>query len=473
MKLRIPVVLVLALLFAGFSRAAEKTTTLPKDLPPYGPLVPFHAPKAEVKKLVNGLTLWLVPRPGFPKVALVIAVRGGLASDPAARPGLSHLLMDTIDQGTRKRSAKQIAEELQAAGGDLSGFPEADYLLMATQVLASRTDASLTVLADILQNASFPASEVALAKRNAADTLRANEATPSFLAFRTLAKAMFGANPYSTISATQASITATTPEDLRREFARRFRPDQTVLVAVGDFNADAFEATVKKLLGSWKPPAQPAATLPPKPSGTNPHGVYLVSRPGSVQTTFMFGTFGPLRGAPDYAAARVANAIYGGMFGSRLILNIREDKGYTYSPGAFIQTYREAGVMVTRADVRNPVTGASLNEVDYELNRMATTSVSEDEMTHAERYLVGIQGFLFQSQESVARQLAAIWALDLPSEELGLEGERLEKVTVADVNHAARKYFPASRQTIVAVGEEKVVREQLEPFGLKIIPVAH
>src|SRR5207244_935552 len=168
------------------SRAAEKTTPLPRDLPPYGPLVPFHAPKAEIKKLANGLTLWLVPRPGFPKVALAIAVRGGLASDPVARPGLSTLLMDTINQGTRARTAKQIAEELQAAGGDLMGTSAADDLLMATHVLASKTEAALTVLADIVQNASFPASEVALAKRNAADRLRANESSPSFLASRAL-----------------------------------------------------------------------------------------------------------------------------------------------------------------------------------------------------------------------------------------------------------------------------------------------
>lgn len=461
-------ILAVAMTSAAISFAAEKEAPLPKDLPPYGTLVAFHAPHVEVRKLANGLTLWLVPRPGFPKVALVIAVRGGLAADPAARPGLSNLIMDTIDQGTGTRTAKQIAEELQATGGDLTGSPAADDLLLATDVLASKTDAALTVLADIIQNATFPASEVALAKRNAADTLRANEASPSFLARRALAKAIFGSNPYGTISATQASISATTPDELRREFVRRFRPDQAVIVAVGDFDADAFTATVGKLLGSWKAPGIAAAPPAPKPPAANPHGLYLVNRPGSVQTTFMLGTFGPLRGSPDYASAQVANAIYGGMFGSRLVLNIREDKGYTYSPGSFIQSYREAGTLVTRADVRNPVTGASLNEMDYELNRMATTSPSEDEMAHAQRYLVGIQGFLFQSQESVARQLATVWTLGLSEEELGLEGERLQKVTADEVTQAARKYFSASRQTIVAVGEEKVIREQLAPLGLSI-----
>ncbi len=473
MKLRITPVLLLAATSAAISVAADKEAPLPKDLPPYGTLVPFHAPQAQVKKLANGLTLWLVPRPGFPKVALVIAVRGGLASDPPARPGLSNLIMDTIDQGTRTRTAKQIAEELQAAGGDLTGAPAADDLLLATDVLASKANAALTVLADIVQNATFPADEVTLAKRNAADSLRQNEASPSFLARRALAKAIFGSNPYSVISPTQAAIAATTPDELRHEFARRFRPDQAVLVAVGDFDADGFTATVEKLLGNWKAPAVAALPPAPKPPAANPHSLYLVNRPGSVQTTFMLGAFGPLRGSPDYAPVQVANAIYGGMYGSRLILNIREDKGYTYSPGSFIQSYRQAGTLVTRADVRNPVTGASLNEMDYELNRMATTSPSDDEMTHAQRFLVGFQGFLFQSQESVARQLATVWALELSSEELGLEGERIPKVTAEEVSQAGRKYFSAARQTIVAVGEEKMIRELLAPLGLSIHPVTH
>src|SRR6266487_5229054 len=157
-------VMVLALSLAAVSRAAEKTTPLPKDLPPYGPLVPFHAPKAEIKKLDNGLTLWLVPRPGFPKVAFALAVRGGMAADPKDRAGLSQLLVATVDEGTKTRSAKQIAEELQAAGGDLSGDARADALLVTTEVLASKAEAALAVVADIFGNATFPDSEVELAK---------------------------------------------------------------------------------------------------------------------------------------------------------------------------------------------------------------------------------------------------------------------------------------------------------------------
>ena len=467
-SLRITLLFITALASARCSFAQGKEPQLPKGLPPYGPTVPFHAPQVEIKKLPNGMTLWLVPRPGFPKVALTFAVRGGMASDPADLPGISDLLTATLDQGTQTRNAKQIAEDIQAAGGDLTGDARADVVIVSTEVLAEDTGKALAVLADVFQNATFPESEVELAKRNAADDLRGEEADPGFLARRLLAREVFGSHPYSVISPTQESISKTQADELRKIFGQRFRPDQTLLVAVGDFHSDVFTALVEKVFGNWRAPQEPPLPAVAKPAEQNPHAVFFVERPGSVQTTFAIAAFGPVERDPDYAATEVANAIYGGMFGSRLIKNIREDKGYTYSPRAYLQTRSEAGVLQTGADVRNAVTGATLNEIDYELNRMATTAPTADEVERARRYLVGLQAIRLQSQGSVARQLATLWSYGLPPEELGLESERIQKVTPEDVEAAGRKYFPASRQTIIAVGEQKVIEDQLAPFGLAL-----
>ena len=171
------------LLLASFA-IAQKEVPLPKDLPAYGPEKPLATPSVKSATLDNGLTLWLVSEPGFPKVALTVAVRGGLATDPPDRPGLSELLSKTLDQGTRTRNAKQIAQELQAAGGDLNASASKDSLELSSVVLSSKVDNAITVLADILQNASFPDAEVTLAKRNLADELDQREAEPSFLAAR-------------------------------------------------------------------------------------------------------------------------------------------------------------------------------------------------------------------------------------------------------------------------------------------------
>jgi predicted Zn-dependent peptidase len=450
------------------AQAEQKKPELPKDLPPYGSLKTFQSPQVTIEKLSNGLTIWMVPRSGFPKVALSIAIRGGMAADPKGLPGLSELLLATLDQGTKTRTAKQIAEEFQAAGGDLSGNALADDLSLTTDVLASKLNLALATLADILQNATFLEGEVDLAKRNATDNLLANESEPGFLVRRALAKAMFGDHPYSIVSPTEESITKTKSLDLRNEYAQRFRPDQVLLVVVGDFSPAELMPAAEKIMGSWKAPAEQAIPAVPPPSPDHPHIIDLVERPNSVQTTFALATFGPTQRDSDFAAVQVAIAIYGGMFGSRLVNNIREDKGYTYSPGAFLQTRSQVGMFQTRADVRNAVTGASLNEIDYELNRMATTAPTEDEIANAQRYLVGVKAISLQSQQSVARQLATLWVYGLPPEELGAESEKVKQVTAGNVESVSRKYFPASRQTVVAVGEEKVVREQLAPFGLEV-----
>ncbi len=349
------------LLLAG--TALGQKAPLPKDLPAYGPETPLAAPAVKAVTLTNGLTVWMVSAPAFPKTALSMIVRGGLAADPADRPGLSDLLANTIDQGTKTRTAVQIAQELQGSGGDLGAQPSKDYILVSTSFLSSKTDKALTVFADVVRNATFPENEVVLAKRNAIDDLKQQEAQPSFLASRAMAKVLFGDNPYHVTGPTETSITATAPADLRSLYAERFRPDQALLVVVGDFDNDKILPEIKEQFESWKAPARAPLAAPAAFSVAPQHAIFVVPRSGSVQTTLRLGTIGPLRSAPDFEAATVANAIYGGTFGSRLVSNIREDKGYTYTPFASFQTYRAAGTLITGADVRNDVTGPTLNEI--------------------------------------------------------------------------------------------------------------
>jgi zinc protease len=465
-------VLKLIAIFALFASCAfaQKQAPLPKDLPPYGPEKTVEAPAVKISKLDNGLTVWLVSKPGFPKLSYAVAVRGGFAEDPKDRPGISELLSNTIDQGTKSRKAREIAEEFQGAGGDLSAAAYRDDIEVSTTILAGKAESAIAVLADVLQKATFPDDEVALAKKNLADSLQQQEADPSFLASRAVAKVLFGADPYHVISPTQESVAASTSADLRKIYAQRFRPDEAVFIAVGDFQNEKMLELVKANFGSWKTPAESpiveAARFNPVPT----HAVFLVERPGSVQTTIEFAAAGPLRSDPDYESAVVANAIYGGTFGSRLTLNIREDKGYTYSPFTALNSYRAAGDFISHADVRNAVTGATYNEMTYEMNRMVTTSPAPDELNQAKRFLVGIQAIRSQSRASVAGQLADLWVKNLPPEEIGIYGKKIAATTSDDVDAAAKKYFLASHAAIIAVGEGKVVREALAPFGIQIQP---
>jgi len=463
-------VLTAFLFFAAALVQGQKEHALPKELPPYGPVTAFSAPSVKTIQLENGLTIWMVSRAGFPKAAAVLAVRGGLAADPKDRPGLAEVLANALSQGTKTRSARQIAEQLQAAGGDLATQATQDSIIVSTSVLADKFEQALPVLADVVANASFPDAEVGIAKRSVSDSLSQEEAEPSFLAGRALAKEMFGDHPYSVIGPTHSAIDQTSPAELRREFARRFQPEQALLIVVGPFAGAETERALRKAFESWRGGQVEGVAETAKPEMQFARAVFFVPRPGSVQTTLRLAYAGPRRQDADYEAAETANAIFGGMFGSRLVLNIREDKGYTYSPFATLRTYREAGFQFTQADVRNAVTGAAFNEMNYELNRMATVPPTDTEMIQAKRYLVGLQAIGLQSGIGLASQLASLWIQGLPPEEIARHSEKLEKCTADDVSGAARKYFAAARSTVIAVGEEKVVQRELEPFGLEIRP---
>jgi predicted Zn-dependent peptidase len=262
-----------------------------------------------------------------------------------------------------------------------------------------------------------------------------------------------------------------TAAEVRSEFARRFRPDQALLVVVGDFDTVKMTALIKEKFGAWKAPATPVSSASFKPAHNPTHSIYFVPRPDSVQTTLVLAAPGPLRSDSDYEAAELANAIYGGTFSSRLTDNIREDKGYTYSPSSQIQTLRQAGIVRTQADVRNAVTGASFNEITYELNRLATTSPTEDELNKSKRFLLGIEALTLQSRSGVVFELASLWINGLPPDGIATFGKKVNATTSADVDAVAKKYFPGSRMTVIAVGEEKVVRDALAPFGLALEPV--
>jgi predicted Zn-dependent peptidase len=419
-------------------------------------------------KLDNGFSLWMAPVSGFPKIAFTFAARGGYAADPKELPGIAELLASTITQGTSQRSARQIAEELQACGGDLESRPRTDYLLLQTSVLSEKAEPALNLLADLIRNASFPDQEVEIAKRKAAATLEAQEAEAHFVARRALYRTLFGDHPYAIISATGQSIAKTTPADLKREYARRFRPSQSVLIVVGAFDPKAVEVSVRKNFESWTNPSSPSIPDVPALTPSRSNTVFYVPRANSVQTTFFIGAFAPTRTQSDYEAADLANTIYGGMFGSRLILNIREDKGYTYSPRAFVTPNKQAGVLITQADVRNAVTGPSFNEIAYELNRVATTAPEPGEVERAKRYSIGSLAVFLQPQASLGGVLADYWADSLTPKDLAAEGEKILNVSAEQIQEAGRKYFPMSHMTVIAVGDENALKTQLAPFGLEL-----
>jgi predicted Zn-dependent peptidase len=462
--------LVLAGLFAATTALVPNATVaaepppLPKDFPAFGADRPLPVPAIAKSTLPNGLAVCIVRRPAFPKVSAVLVVRGGGVADPAGMEGVSQLLASTLKEGTAKKTSRQIAEELQAIGGDLSVSAGPDAFTLRSSALATGTSRLLDLLAGVALSPAFPPAEVDLAKENALQELEAAEATPEYLASKAFLAAVYGDHPYHVYSASRETIGRTTPEILRKEHARRFRPDQALLVVAGDLDLAATKSVVAKAFGAWKGSGEPVAASPASPAARG-REIRLVDRPGSVQSTVVSGRPGPKVSDADWYDVLVANTIYADAFGSRLVRNIREEKGYTYSPAGAFTTRRVGSLLQLVADVRNEVTAATLLEVFYELDRMAATKPTADELAGAKRYQGGLYLLRNQIQASVAGTLARNWVNGLPPEALGEFVPKVNAVTADAVQAAGRRHFLSSTQTVVVVGDAKEVRPQLELFG--------
>ena len=449
---------------ASTKPVAHEPDPLPKDLPPYGAertLPPIHI---EQRTLANGLTVWVLPRAdGPPKIHYVLSVRGGLAADPTLQPGFSSMLASLLKEGAGARDALRIAQDLQSYGGDLQTDASVDGITLSMSGLASNAAKVITLLSDIALQPSFPDHEVELGKLNAVQALKASEADPDYLARRAMGRLVFDGHPYGRILPTEASILAIAPSLLHAEHDRRFRPDRALLVITGRIAPDAAFRLAESVFGDWRAEGRAMDGTPPVQPRSAPGHVF-VARDDSVQSAIRIGRPAIAADSPDYFPLLMANAVLGGGFSSRLMQNLREDKGYTYGAGSAVGAERAGGSVVAAANVRNDVTGAALAEFMREYAQLGSALVHENELELTKRFLAGGYLLLNQQQAQVASTLADYWLVGLPPQTLSDYVPKLQAVTAAQVQAMAKKYFAPKDQSIVVVGDAAVL-PQLKAYG--------
>jgi len=462
-KLMLASAISLALVPLASHAAADVKT--PAGMPAFGKEATIPAPKIAKQTLSNGLTVWVVPRQGLPRVDYVLALRGaGFGADSPNQAGFAAMLAGMLNEGTAKRDSRAIAEAAQAMGGEVGASPAADGIVLSANALASHAPGMLNLLAEIARTPSFPDNEVTLAKANALQALRVSETQPTFRAERAIKAAVYADHPYGRTDPTVASINAVDAALLRAEHAKRFRPERALLVVTGRISESEAMKLAQATFGDWKAsgpalPETPAAATAAKPARI------VLKREGSVQSTLRLGSPGIAASADDQIPLRLASTILGGGFSSRINTNLREEKGYTYGASAGARMSRVGGMMVGGADVRNEVTGAALSEYFNEYKRIGSELVSSKEMEMNKRYVAG--GYLLsnQLQRSVASTLASNWLVGLPPEFLGQYVPLIQKVSPEQVRTVAKKYFAPERQSIIVVGDPSKLDEQLKPYG--------
>src|SRR5687768_15459220 len=449
----------LVALFAVTAFAQQKTP------PPPGAARPLNLPKITEKKLANGLTVVLAPLPNVPKISSILTFRSATtATDRTARPGIPQIAATVANEGTDTRSSKQIKEELRSIGGILSIGSDTDSTTISASSLSEFSTRLFELMSDVAQHPSFPETEVKLAQENTIQQIRAGRASPGFLANERFQKAVFGNHPYSFVVPDEKSISALTRADLRAFVTRYYIPNTSHLIVVGDIDVDKTFAEIEKAFGSWKSGAAPADDNPSVPK-RDKRQIYFVNRPGSIQSAIYIGNVSIPRRDKDYFALRTADTIYGGSFYSRLTRNIRETKGYTYSPFSNSNTRAKSGALLAGAFVRNEVTGPTLLEIFYELDRMRVLPVSDEEVSAGKEYSTGNFSVELASQFGLAGRINTVYTFDLDKSFINDFRPKIEALTTADIQKAAAKYFDTYRAAIVIVGDWEKVKDQVTPFG--------
>ena len=436
-----------------------------KTPPPPGPARPLNLPKITEKKLPNGLTVVLAPLANVPKVSAILTFRAATtASDRQAHPGIAQIASSVASEGTDTRTSKQLKEELRSIGGSLSLGSDTDSTTMSASSLSEFSTKLFELMSDVTQHPSFPETEVKLAQENTIQQIRAGRADPGFLVNERFQKAVFGDHPYSFVVPDEKSISALTRADLRAFVTKYYIPNTSHLIVVGDINVDQTFAEIEKAFGSWKSGAAPPDENPPVPK-RDKRQIYFVNRPDSIQSAIYIGNVSIPRKDKDYFALRTADTIYGGSFYSRLTRNIRESKGYTYSPFSSSNTRAKTGAFLAGAFVRNEVTGPTLLEIFYELDRMRVLPVTDEELSAAKEYSTGNFSVELASQFGLAGRINTVYTYDLDKSFINDFRPKIEALTTADIQKAAARYFDTYRAAIVIVGDWEKVKDQVTPFG--------
>ena len=337
--------------------------------------------------------------------------------------------------GTEAHDRSQLATELQSLGAGLSANIDNDRLALVGSVLAPNLKQLLALLAEVIHTASYPKREVSGERDRLVDELAIARSQPAVLAREALLARLYGKHPYAVEIPSPEALEAITAKQLRTLHERAVSPKGAVLTLVGDLRPAAALDAVEAALGGWS--GRAAKPMPKLPKHV-PGGVTIVDRPGAVQTNIRLGGPALPRTAPNYAALQVANVVFGGYFSSRLVNNIREDKGYTYSPRSSIEHAAAGSRLIVAADVATEVTAPALLEILYELGRVALLPLGEDELAAAKRYAAGTLALSTATSSGLASTLSMLAGSDLGPDYLREHSAALGAVDAARVAAVAR-----------------------------------
>lgn len=434
----------------------------PSEPPKPGAPKDFRVPEPRRFELDNGLQVSLVQWGEMPKARVTLNVRTGNAFEGASEVWLSDLTGSMIREGTATRDATEISRAAARMGGSLGISVGGDSTTIGGDVLSEFAAEMVSLVADVVRNPRLPESEVARLKANMSRDLAVSLSQPQQVALQKFRAILYGDHPTGRVFPTEAMIKGFTTDQVKRFYSSTYGAARSRLYVVGRFDEAPVEAAIRKAFAGWTKGSPPA---PPKASPKTTRAIHLIDRPGAPQSTIILGMPAIDPTHADFVALTVMDSLLGGAFASRITKNIREDKGYTYSPYSELSTRYRDTYWAQNADVTTAQTGASLKEIFAEIDRLQSAPPSDVELQGIKNYLAGTYILQNSSRGGITGQLQYVDLHGLPPTYLNNYVKQVMAVTPQKVMEVATKYLNDDQATIVVVGDVKTVEEQLKPFG--------
>jgi len=430
--------------------------------PPGGTPKDFTVPQAQTFTLDNGLEATLVPYGATPKVYVQLVVRTGNIDEGPDEVWLADLTGDLMQEGTTSRTAEQLARDAAAMGGSLNVFVGLDQSGVSGDVLSEFGPDIVRLIADVVRNPTFPESELDRLKTDRVRQVSVSLQQPNSITLAEFRRRMYPDHAYGRIFPTPDMIQDYTIDQIRNFWSTNFGAARSHLYVSGNFDAVRMEQAIREALGDWES-GSPAVERLATPQSRRE--VVLIDRPGAPQSTIYLGipTIDPSH--DDFVALEVTNSLLGGSFTSRITSNIREDKGYTYSPSSSVSTrYRDA-YWVQVASVGTAVTGAALTEIFKEIDRLRDEPPPADELLGIQNYEAGMFVLQNSSRTGIVGQLSYLDLHGLPAEYLNQYVSNIYGVTPDDVQRMAVEYLRPDEMLLVVAGDRSQIARQLAQFG--------
>lgn len=423
-------------------------------------------PKAQEFKLPNGLTVMVLERHKLPTVNFSLWIKSGALSDPKEMPGLASFTADMLREGTSTRNSQQIANELEDMGATFRANADfgRDLTTVDASCLTDGADKTAALMADMVLNPTFPSDELERYRRRELLGLTQIRTNPGFLARERFLNAIYGPGPLSTQAPTPEALRSVTPASMKEFRDKHYGPNNAILGIAGDITLAQAKALAQKYFGSWKQ-IEHSASPTPEAAARNDAKVYMVDRPGSVQSNILAGNIAVKRNDPDYIPVSVLNRVLGGSSTARLFQNLREDKGYTYGAYSRLAADIYPGTLVANTEVRNAVTDGSLHELMYEMKRIRDEKVPQSELEEAKRSIVSSFALSLESPSNLLDRSMTVKYYGLPADYWDTYATKVAAVTADIVQQMAQKYVDLQHLQVVVVGDAKQVGDAVAKYG--------